>query len=202
MGKRYPKLRAAGRMVGFALAAACATAVSGCIGKQPRNPAATQPSTALDPKLADPAYWLAQPGTASVSGTDFDTLWNAAEHIAMKWFFAIDQRNYRDGDLSTKPMVSKQFFEPWRKDAVTGRDVLESSMAATRRTIHFQFVKNGDGTYTVFPKVLVEREAVPEPKYRADPDLPVTYWYATRRDAAMEARLAEDLRKHLAQPGT
>jgi hypothetical protein len=172
-------------------------ALTGCIGKRPKNPAATQPVTAVDPVLAEPEYWLKQPPTAEVSGGDFDRLWETCDAVAHEYLFAIDRRDYRGGLMTTAPMISKQFFELWRKDAGKASDVTEASIATIRRTIHFQFHKNPDGTYTVAPKILVERQAVLEPKYRLDPDLPGSYWYAVRRDTVLEGQVGESIRKTL-----
>jgi hypothetical protein len=110
--------------------------LAGCIGK-PRNPAATQPATAIDPAIAEPAYWLSQPAAA------------------------------------------------------------EDSLGAIRRTIHFQFTRNLDGSYTVTPKVVVERESRVEPKYATEIQKPSLYWYALRRDTALEAKLAASIESKL-----
>jgi hypothetical protein len=175
-----------------------AAAGGGCIGKHPENPAATQPVTNVDPALATHEYWLAQPGKAEVAHGDFTTLWEASEDVARQYLFSIDRRNFRSGLLTTKPLVSKQWFEPWRKDAVTVQDVKEASLATIRRTVYFQFKQNPAGGYTVEPKVVVERESKVDPKYR-DPDsqLPPMYWYAVRRDPGLEEKLAESIRKKL-----
>jgi hypothetical protein len=169
----------------------------GCI-TGPQHPAATQPSTAIDPKLATKEYWLAQPVTTEVTYKDFTTLWNACEAVARDYFFAIDRRDYRAGLLSTEPLISKQYLEFWRKDAVTAKDVREDTVGGVRRTIYFQFAQNPDGSYTVAPKVLVERESRVDPKYRSpDSDLPSTYWYALRRDSNLEIALTSAVRERL-----
>ena len=169
----------------------------GCIGKRPANPAATQPATAIDPKVAEAWYWLDQPATAQVSGRDLAVLWETCEAVAREYLFRIDRRDHRAGMLSTEPMISKQFFEPWRKDAGTINDVKEASVATIRRTIYFQFTHNADETYTVVPKVVVERHSKVEGKHRTEEDMPSSYWYALRRDAVMEGKLAGSIRRKL-----
>jgi hypothetical protein len=121
--------------------------------------------------------------------------------------------------LKTEAVVSKQFFEPWRRDAVTAGGVTESSLATVRRTITFAFARNGDGTYTLTPEVLVERYSQAEHRltsaalYRnafrgnaaargtRESDrgvaLPQRYWYETGRDVALERDLAEAIRRKL-----
>lgn len=173
--------------------------IGGCIGQTPSNPAATQPVTQVDPKLAEPAYWLDQPATATAEASDFDALWNAAENVARRYLFEIDLRDYRNGLMKTKPVISKQFFEVWRKDAGSWDDVEEASLGTIRRTIIFQFTLNDHGSYSVAPKVLVERQSKIEPKYRPELDSPVVYWYALRRDTTMEQKLVEAIQKRLEQ---
>jgi hypothetical protein len=196
--------------------------LAGCI-TSPQRPSATQPSTAVDPILAEPSYWLAQPPTATVSSPDFDHLFKVCETVARDFLFKIDRIDYRQGLLTTQPLVSGQWFEPWRRDARTDYDRAESSLATTRRTIRFEFSRQSDDTWQVTPKVLVERQSISEKritavvKYRnvftlpqgirARPygsretdvgvALPERYWYPLRRDATFERALAEAVQKRL-----
>ena len=172
--------------------------LAGCIGK-PANPAATQPTTVIDPAVAEPAHWLKQPATAEVTNPDFKKLWDACEAVAHDYLFKIDLRDFRRGLLKTQPMVSKQWFELWRNDAGTAKDVLEDSTGALRRTIYFQFTKNLDGSYTVAPKVLIERESRASPADLPEYDTPhaLIYWYALRRDAPLEQKVAAAVERKL-----
>jgi hypothetical protein len=179
----------------FAALVTLALGIAGCIGKEPANPAATQPATAVDEQLAQVEYWFSQPGTVSVEAGDFDALWEAAERTARDWFFQIDRRDRRSGVLSTRPLISRQFFEPWRKDAVTAADLAESSLATIRRTIRFEFTEAPGGGYAMRPKVVVERQAVPAARERGA--VGGSYWYALGRDEPMEQRLAEAVRRRL-----
>jgi hypothetical protein len=184
-------------------------ALSGCLRDRPANPAATQPVTVVDPAMADRSYWLNQPASVEVTGTDFDKLWAACEAVAHEYLFQIDQRDYRRGLLKTEPLASKQFFEIWRKDSSTFKDTEESSLGAIRRVIYFQFTRNLDNTYTVTPKVVVERRSSVDPKYydeaatqgqslRPGQTLtPSRYWYALRRDTLLESRLADSIQRKL-----
>ena len=75
---------------------------TGCItGRQ--NPAATQPATAIDPKTAQTAYWMAKPAIAEVSSSNFDRLWAAAQDSIRDHSFLIDRTDYREGILTTQP---------------------------------------------------------------------------------------------------
>jgi hypothetical protein len=162
----------------------------------------------------------AEPPRVSVSHRDFNALWRAAEDAARLRLFPIDRRDYRGGVLKTEAVISKQAFEPWRRDAVTAGDVAQSTLATVRRTITFRFDRNEAGdTYTVTPEVLVERYAQAEQRltsaalyraaFRRNPDargsreadrginLPQRYWYELGRDVALEKDLAEAIRARL-----
>jgi hypothetical protein len=190
----------------LALALGCSL-LTGCGGGDKTRttvvPSTTRPvATAIDPQLAQPTYWLKQPATSETSFADFQKLWDACEAVAYDYLFKIDRRDYRHGLLTTQPMLSKQWFEPWRKDGPTGRDVEEASFGGVRRTVYFQFTQNLDNSYTVAPKVLVERQSKIDHNDTGtntgnDPDQPTSYWYAVRRDAQMEIRLVAAIREKL-----
>lgn len=164
----------------------------------PDNPASTQP-----------AQWLQQPGPVA-EHRDFDRLWAAAEQAARGHGFTLDRIDYRAGVLTTEPLVSKQFFEFWRKDVGTAAGTAESSLATVRRTVRFEFNKGGTGGYRVKPKVLVERYSTPERRitsthqYRRLLTTPnpermggSAYWYPVDRDTELEGRLVEAIERRL-----
>jgi hypothetical protein len=179
----------------------------------------TKPVTDMDPKLAQPDYWWSQPAVVHVTAADFQKLWDACKGELYVRLFPVDREQYRDGLLTSEPVVSKQFFELWRTDAVDLHDVTESSLGTLRRTIHFQVTRNDDGTYDMVPKVLVERFQSTERRLtainqyhesfsapRAYSDLPdesgqptggADYWYAIRRDSDLEKNLAAAIKHRL-----
>jgi hypothetical protein len=175
-------------------------------------------ATDVPPVEATPAFWLDQPAVTSVESRDFDKLWNATDRAARNRLFVIDRADYRSGLMTTQPLVSAQFFEPWRRDTVTFDDTLLSSLATIRRTLRFEFTREPDGTYQMIPKVLVERQAITERRITStalystiyDPGtgagtretdvgvhLDPRYWYAIGRDDALERKLADDVRKQV-----
>jgi hypothetical protein len=146
--------------------------------------------------------------------------------VARDYLFALDRQDYRDGVITTDPMVSAQWFEPWRRDTQTFYDLTESSIATIRRSIRFEFTRKGENTWTVSPKVLVERQVLAERRitsavlYRSafrdrsrDPNvagssagsreadagiiLPRRYWYPLRRDANFERTIANAVETRL-----
>jgi hypothetical protein len=201
--------------------------IAGCIGK-PQNPAATQPVTLVDLATTQPSYWLDQPTppVALVHSGDFDLLWESAKDVARSYLFSIDREDFRAGLITTEPMVSKQIFEPWRPDTGTIGGAVENSLADIRRTLRFEVDRDDQtGTFTVTPKVLVERLAVLERRitsvlqYRSTVsgavvpsryaiareetplwDLPPRYWYPVARDTEMEKQVAKRLRDRLNKP--
>ena len=122
--------------------------------------------------------------------------------------------------MATYPQVSKQFFEFWRNDVGTLAGVMESTLATVRRSVRLEVRRLPNGAYEAVPVVIVERYSQAERRvtsvarytevFAFDPaeqgsrtrdrlgaDLPVTYWYATGRDRALERQIAEDVRRDL-----
>jgi hypothetical protein len=213
--------------VPFPVALVLVVALAGCITK-PQNPSATQPATAQDLATTQPSHWLDQPAPAGARADDFQRLWTAAEDVARDFLFRLDRQDYRAGVLTTRPMVSAQWFEPWRREVRTVEDRNESSLATVRRTIRFEFERLEDGAYRVTPKVLVERQALAEqritsavgyrqyfrrpirpqdrPRGTRESDvgiyLPNRYWYPIGRDDAFERALAQAVAKKVEKART
>jgi hypothetical protein len=187
--------------------------LTGCASHPPAPPPPQDPST------GDPAYWLARPPSATADSEDFASLWRACRRAAIASSFTIDRVDFRGGLMTTLPQVSRQFFEFWRNDVATPRDVIESSLDTIRRTVHFEVRKRDDGRFEAAPKVVVERFSLAERRIttvarfaeiftveqtegnrardRYGGDLPDMYWYATGRDTALEKRLADSVRHDL-----
>jgi hypothetical protein len=202
----------------FAVFAAFLSCLSipGCILRNP-DPA-TPRVTNIDPKLSTPNYWLDQPAVVHVDAPDFYTLWQICRSVAHDRFFMIDREEYREGLMTTRPLVSKMYWEIWRRDEVTVDDIEASTLATIRRTVYFRITQQPNGKFTVEPKVLVERFASserrltaineyltafagPRPYGTTEMDegvtLPTDYWYATGRDNALERDLAAAIRRRL-----
>jgi hypothetical protein len=191
--------------------------VSGCITTPPEK-ANSHPVTDIDPKQATGDYWLDKPAVTQIDDADFYKLWNACREELHSRFFIIDREDYRDGMLTTLPLVSKQALELWRRDAVTVEAISESTLATIRRTVRFQLTKREDGSFTATPRVLVERWSSTErrltaiyevhsaysgPRPIADVQTdrgvvgPADYWYATARDEDLERDLATAIKQRL-----
>ena len=160
-----------------------------------------------------------QPSEVSVSAANFDKLWRAADLAARDLLFMPQTQDRRAGIYETEPVTSGQWFEPWRRDAITPRQRTQSSLATIRRTIRVEFDKADDGTYVARPSVLVERYALAERRittsagYRSvfreenttlgtietDAGLVLlpSYWYPIGNDPVLEARLAKAMAANL-----
>jgi hypothetical protein len=202
-----------------------AVLMPGCITK-PQNPSATQPATALDLATTQPSYWLNQPAVAQVRWDNFDEIVEVGKQVMRGYQMVPDRVDYRAGEFTTTPQISKQWFEPWRWDTGTAVEVFANSLGAIRRTLSLDVVRNPDQTFTITPKVLVEREVILERRvtdvsqYRLAfsgpgvriqpresvtldpatyPDVPIKYWYPTGRDPEMGVKVAARLQKGLEQ---
>jgi hypothetical protein len=212
--------KARGRQVFLIVVLFLSALQTGCIiGRQ--HPAATQPATAIDPKTAQPAYWLDQSAVAVITSKNFDRLWNACRDAAQADGFAIDRTDYRDGLLTTLPLVSRQVYEFWRSDIATHRDLTQSTLGTMRRTIRYTIRRLEDGTFEATPKILVERHSMIERRitsvdqYQAvfsiqtmdvaretekvGTNVQPEYWYSVGRDLALERKLADSIRRRLQQ---
>jgi hypothetical protein len=211
-------------MKGATLIAAVLCCLAGCArraataGTGPGAGPTTRRVTDVDRRLAQPAFWYNQPATSTVTADDFDNLWAACERAARDRGFRIDREDFRSGVMTTHPLISKQWFELWRRDVVTLPAVAHSSLHTTRRTIRFELAAKSDGSFEASPKVLVERLSVVEHRitsasqYRdifaltreeslreedrqrnpllQQEGIPPSYWYALGRDEALEKTLA------------
>lgn len=199
----------------------CFAAISllaGCAGNSQNLPTTRPALLSIPAERASADYWLAQPAVASVSSPDYDRLWKACAQTLRNDQFEIQEEDYREGVLTTWPMISMQFFEVWRSDAGTFGDVMLNSLQTIRRSVRFELSRNPDGTYVARPKVLIEQSSHPERRLSSVSQftgafigtaetptrvtdegvtVPTRYWYVLRRDKAMEKELADSVRSKL-----
>jgi len=190
-----------------------------CAGNSNNGAPATRPAIMTAPAVqTTPDYWFNQPAVASIVSQDFPSLWDACARTLIYDQFELDRQDRRLGVLTTSPMISKQFFEVWRSDAGTGRQILQDSIQTIRRTVRFDLARRPDGSYVATPKVLVEQSSHPERRLTAVPqftgafaafaetssritdqgvEVPNRYWYSLGRDQAMERQLANSVREKL-----
>lgn len=190
--------------------------ITGC--ESASAPPTTRPATDIDYHLGQANYWYAKPASASVNCAKYDALWQNAIRVAHADGYSIDRQEYRDGVLTTKPLISAQLFEPWKRDVGDLRGEAQSTVSTVRRTIRFNLRQLPDGVYTIVPRVLIERHSLAERRITSVTeyldvfaiDRPLDqqfteegiaivpdYWYAIGRDYAMEDKLAGQLQSAL-----
>jgi len=216
MPDNHPFMSAARTLLLAASLLGAVTAGAGC--EAAHAPAATQPATSIDYHEGQSDFWLAKPAIVSVNCSSYDALWSNAAWVAHLDGFVIDREEYRNGVLTTKPLVSAQVFEPWKRDVGDYRGVMQSTLATMRRTIHFDLRRLPDGSFAAAPKVLIEHHALAERRITSVTEyldvfatqrpldeeyteegvlLVPDYWYATGRDYALERTLAAQLKNAL-----
>jgi hypothetical protein len=189
---------------------------TGCIPNT-ADPSA-RAATSIDPKKAQSEYWFRLPAIEQIKASDYDQLWNACENTAQDFSFTVDRVDYRTGLITTKPLISKQFFEFWRRDVLDFESQADSDTTTHRRVAHFKIARLADDSYVCEPRVVVEHYAMPERRITAvyqyqdafslhrqfeeqtnDDGTPlrVDYWYAERRDEVLERAMAARIREYL-----
>ena len=184
--------------------------VAGCTG--------TRPPGHNDPETATLAYWQERPAVARVQSPDYKVLWEAAEGSLDRFGFETALSDYRGGRLTSEPMISAQFFEPFRDEVRTAWDRLESSLSTVRRRVVFDFGREGDA-YWVEPRVIIEKLALGERRVTNAIDYNRVlgtghqggfsasdtsgqrasgYWYAVGRDENLEQSLLNRLAEQTA----
>jgi hypothetical protein len=189
--------------------------IAGCVSS-PQPPA--PPAVQRDLATTRASYWLDQPPVAHAYGPQFQPLWDACEQVARDDLFPLDRQDYRLGLLTTRPMISKQILEPWRRDAGTLHGVMQDSLTTIRRSVRFQIERMESGAFSMVPRVLVERETILERRitsaaqYRTafsgpaagtrstadiEADVPVIYWTPIGRDPELEQQIATEVQEKL-----
>ncbi len=114
--------------------------LAGCAGNSQELPSTRPALSSIPAERGTADYWLNQPAVASVSSVDYQRLWAACGQTLRDDQFEIEQEDYREGVLTTWPMVSMQFFEFWRSDAGTLHGVMLDSLQTIRRSVRFESV--------------------------------------------------------------
>jgi hypothetical protein len=141
---------------------------------------------------------------------DFEYVWQQTVEV-LDEYFEIASENRIDGRIETYPQVSATLLEPWRRDAVDGRDRLENTLQTYRRRAFVHLTPAGGG-YAVQVEVHRELEDLPHPAYANTGDavfrtemalhreqqvigpIPVTRgWIPEGRDWKLEAQILNQL---------
>jgi hypothetical protein len=145
-----------------------------------------------------------------VPAGDFEYVWQQTVEV-LDEYFEISSENRIDGRIETYPQVSATLLEPWRRDAVDGRDRLENTLQTYRRRAFVHLAQEGGG-YAVQVEVHRELEDLPHPAYANTGDamfrtemalhreqqvigpIPLTRgWIPEGRDWKLETQILNDL---------
>lgn len=85
----------------------------------------------------------------------FEQTWQAAQAVLDRYHFDVEYTDRRSGRIVTEPMVGKQWFEFWRRDAVTGFDLAESSIQTLYRQAEVHVHPEADGDDRFVAEVVV-----------------------------------------------
>jgi hypothetical protein len=178
----------------FLLTALAAT----CLGCQPRPPASYQSRQQVNIK----------PDLQSTV-----EIWEAAKDTLRNHSFSLDRVDRRGGVITTRPEISKHYFEFWRKDVATQHDVWEATLNPIRRWAEVRIAPTSSGdTVKVTVAVYKQRLSAPDRQFNSSGaayqffgnDLPSTTgapsvteederWIDRGRDHAMENLLLEEM---------
>lgn len=99
--------------------------------------------------------------TASeINEAEREYLWDATLSVLRKMEFQPDRQDRAQGIITTLPMTSKQWHEPWRQDVKGGYELAQASLHTIRRQVTVRFVR--EGTWRVDVQVDVYRLNAPE----------------------------------------
>jgi len=87
----------------------------------------------------------------------YPRLWSACLAELKDRGFALDRVDPAHGVIETFPLVSRQWFEFWRRDVVDFPALLESSLQTVRRRVRLEVTTDSHGDPHVTCRVFVER---------------------------------------------
>ena len=102
---------------------------------------------------------------ADVADENFNAVWDATNEVLRKYRFIIDRADRREGVITTFPMIGRHWFEFWRKDAATRRDLAEGTIHTIYRQVTVNIRRQADGKkYLAAVRVLTSRSDLPNPQ--------------------------------------
>ena len=92
---------------------------------------------------------------------EVDQIWQLCQAELKKRGFTLDRVDRRSGIIQTYPLTSRQWFEFWRQDVVTDRDLAESSLHTVRRSVSIAVSAAPEDRHRLQCRVAVERLSAP-----------------------------------------
>jgi hypothetical protein len=87
---------------------------------------------------------------------NFQAVWDAACFVLRGHGFVLDRQDRREGTITTHPLMSRHWFELWRKDAAYGKDLAESSLQTIYRRATVTIAPTSPGAETFRATVRVD----------------------------------------------
>ena len=102
---------------------------------------------------------VAPPQQLTAHERRFEALWESARQVLRRYYFELDRQDRRAGVITTQPLVGRHFFELWRADATTPKDVLEGTLQSLVRqaTVSIYCDDRPSGRYNASVEVLLWR---------------------------------------------
>jgi len=92
---------------------------------------------------------------------EVDQIWQFCQTELKTRGFRLDRVDRRSGIIQTYPLTSKQWFEFWCQDVVTGHDLAESSLHTIRRRVYIDVSAAPEDRHRLQCRVAVERLSAP-----------------------------------------
>ncbi len=100
-----------------------------------------------------------------VADENFNAVWDATNEVLREYRFFIDRADRREGVITTFPMIGRHWFEFWRKDAITQRDLAEGTLHTVYRQVTVNIRRRDDSEgYTAAVRVLTSRSDLVNPQ--------------------------------------
>jgi len=100
-------------------------------------------------------------GESIIVEAEAGILWQSCKSELKNRGFRLDRADLRSGVIDTFPMVSRQWFEFWRRDVVDAASLAESSLQTIRRRIGIKLTPLGGNKYCFNCRVTVQRLSMP-----------------------------------------
>jgi len=86
---------------------------------------------------------------------NFQAVWDASRDVLRKYNFTLDRQDRRAGVITTLPMIGRQWFEFWRRDAAGSFSKTEGSIQTIYRAVRVRIMPAKAGERTFHPVVEV-----------------------------------------------
>ena len=86
---------------------------------------------------------------------NFEAVWEASRDVLHRYDFTLDRQDRRAGVITTLPIIGRQWFEFWRKDAASSFSKAEGSVQTIYRAAKVRILPAAKGQRTYHPVVEV-----------------------------------------------